>query len=459
MKKKGMNIGFIIMVLFLGLTGCQKETVSYNDGEPSGSKVNEQDTSEEEQSGKTLADTLGVEEKWEEKINTEKGETVSVNAEVTVPAVSKLYTMEASEYYYTPEDKKRVAEYFLEAGSIQVDLEAVPTKENIAAEIEKWEKALEDAKETGMEGTVAVINSEKKRKEDMLNEAPTAGEIEADPGDYSQDYYKGSRDGIEFSLGFEIDEEMNQSSWTLSAVDCSSFNTIDAQWFMPKDTSAENKCSMSVEEAEEKAVKLCEELGMEGMLSTGNTTPLAWGDEEEINGYCIVLAREINGVAVSPEGYYIDIEGTETLTYQEKGLERPPYGQETVTVSINDNGIVEMMYSGIMSEGKVGSEVKLLAFEQIKEAFREEIAKNGQGGNYLELIYLRMKDETKDGNYSYIPVWRLGPAEMKNRPDSVVLKSTCTFINAIDGSPVDLTEQGLIYYMDADYIIADYESE
>lgn len=65
----------------------------------------------------------------------------------------------------------------------------------------------------------------------------------------------------------------------------------------------------------------------------------------------------------------------------------------------------------------------------------------------LELTYLRIKKEGSDGEFLFIPVWRLATDEHVVYSRNVMEYETI-FINAIDGSVIDLEEQGVInsYY-------------
>lgn len=479
MKKSKVCTGLTIMILFLGLTGCGTKTVSYDDGKSSGSKgseVNREKSDEDE--GGILADVLGVEEEWKEEIVTDAGITVLLQPEVRMPEVSELYSMEVSQYYLTPEDKKRVAEYFMEPGSIQVALECIPTKESIAAEIKKYETFIDNAEEEDEDGLLVAVENEKENRfliadcnadrlletvkneketmEKMLIEAPNADDVEnaddadLDPGDYSQDYYTGTREGKEYALVFGIDKEDKQSSWSIST-DPAPFNSLGAEMYTYKDTDEENKCSISKEEAERRAVKICEELGITDMTPV-NTMALEWQGKEgaklEINGYSIILARNINGIAVEPECFILDYDDL----YRTTGAENKPYEVETVTVNLNDNGIISMSYKGILSVDKINSPVKLLAFEQIKEVFRKEIVQGGVNdvrGDIVELVYMRLK-KAQDGKYTYIPVWRMVPYEIDYR--NVMYWDSCIFVNAIDGSLINIKEQELMYYLEPKYL-------
>ncbi|MDE6761000.1 MAG: hypothetical protein K2J90_10035 [Lachnospiraceae bacterium] len=452
MKKKCM--GILAAVVLLALSGCGTQEVSYDDMESAGNKQKEagqeQGAGEEETAGGTLADELGVEEVWNDTVTTDTGEILAISAEVEVPDVSGMCTMEVSEYYYTPEDKKRVAEYFMDAGSIQVDMDTVPTKENLTKQIEQWEKAIEKAKEQEIEEKIASAIAEKKRLESLFNEAPAAADIEPEPGDYSQNYFKGQKGDIEYMLGFEIDEERNASSWTLNAKDYAKFNTVGAQYCVPQYTSQQNKCAASIEDIQNKAVKTCEELGLADMR-VKRIDSVMWGEEKEVNGYWIILSRDIEGVAADVDSIFLNTE-------VDVESEKIPYEVESVTIGMNDSGIFQMIYSGILGEGKIGENVKLLAFEQMKEIFRTELAKAPMNIHYIELAYVRVEDETQNGKYSYIPVWKLLQTQVKHTGDSNGIWGAGYF-NAIDGTRIDLVENGLYRYIGPDWILNDYEEE
>ncbi len=110
---------------------------------------------------------------------------------------------------------------------------------------------------------------------------------------------------------------------------------------------------------------------------------------------------------------------------------------------------------------KEGTEVKLLTFNQIKEAFRIDIISRNDvwsmDANNLDLIYFRFMDEKQQGKYTYVPVWRLTPYEMESGMGVGASEWNCIFINAIDGSPVDIDEVGGTYYMDPEVVLYDYE--
>ena len=449
--------GILLTALFLIMAGCGTKQVSYKEEKSSGQEDSQ--ISQEESAGTTLMETLGVEEEWKERISLDNGKMFHIAAQVSVPDVPKMSLMEVSEYYYKPEDKKRVAEYFLDEGSIQVNVDMVPTKEMLEEEIKLWDKAIEGAQEQGMKEDIEVARSEKKKREGLLNEAPGTDEIELSPGDYKEDYFMGSREGKEYSLNFDINEEEHISQWYLSAMHPDEFNETGALWWLTGNAS-DNKCTMTKEEAEKKAVQICEELGITGMAPAQVST-VQWGDEKENNGYCIVMGRDNAGVVIKPARYHTKNE----MFYRNTELGgKTPYEQECIEIGINDKGIFSMCYRGCLSVDKEGTEIKLLTFEQVKEAFRKEIiGKNiawlEKEAHNLDLIYFRFMDENQPGKYTYIPVWRLAAYEIEPAVGYTASEKDCIMINAIDGSSVDIDEVGGNYYVDPIEVLYNYYDE
>lgn len=397
-----------MLALMAALSGCGKQEVVYDET----SDVKEQEVNKT--SSMSLRDMLGCGEEtvWREDIEGANG-TIKIMAPINIPDTESLYTVETEKYYVTAEDKKSLAEYFMDADTIKVDKESVTTRE-------------------------ATGNSD---------------EISGEPGDYSEDFYTGSRNGVDYAISFYADEGQNRSAWRLYSA------SEDRQWLDSLDAYHSNQCSMTAEEAQEKAVKLCEELGLPSMTPV-IVNDLEWIDESlqyttpgytsEYNGYVVELARSVNGVA------------TDITYYSDNGesgdgeLTEIPYSTEQVIVVLTDDRIVEVFYKGILTDGKMGKPVKLLSLEQIKEIFRKELEKEEMEGvvrwEELTLTYMRVPDENNPNTFRYIPVWRLSQIyqneSMQQWPGGYIL------LNAMDGSRIDAEEIGLVQHV---FLEGDYE--
>ena len=79
--------GILLTALFLIMTGCGTEQVSYKE-KSSGQEDSE--ISQEASAGTTLMETLGVEEEWKERISLDNGKMFHIAAQVSVPGVGIL---------------------------------------------------------------------------------------------------------------------------------------------------------------------------------------------------------------------------------------------------------------------------------------------------------------------------------------------------------------------------------
>lgn len=450
MKIKGLYV--LILFLLTVLTGCQRKDVVYEDEKI----VDSEDSVTEKENGGDLINSLGIddEQKWEEDIQATDA-MIAVEADVVVPEVSDLCTLEVSQYYYTAEDKQRVAEYFLDKDSIRVNKEKVQTKETISEDIQTCGALLElEANDDYPdEDYMTAVQNEQKRLGNLLGKAPDAADITEDVGDYAQDYYKGTRNEIEYSLDFNIDKDRNISSWVLKAED-GSFNAA-WQGFMqfdnedfPRTTVTENLCDR--EKAIEQAEKICAELGIN--MRTSEIYDVHWllaEDLMECNGYQIVLSRQLNDVVIDSNMY---AKSFNKNVYLDTEITKQAYAKEKISIILNDRGIYSVEYYGILSEGSMSGPVKLLSYDQIKEVFRQELKKleaktDALAFRLLELNYVRISNPERRDTYTYIPAWRLAQYDS---PTAYQTIQSNIWINAVDGSRIDLEEEGAIAYTTLD---------
>ena len=446
----------ILLLFVVFLTGCGTKDVVYDTENTVDGSTDEKEKGSEAGSGSMLSETLGIlDGNWKEEIGS-GADKILIRAMVEVPEVSDMYTQEVSEHYYTPEEQKKIAEYFMDADTIQVNKKAVITKEWVQKALNYYSDQLEAEEGTvpysGTKEYRAMLSNEKKRMEALINEVPSIDDVSESVQDYSENHYIGSKGDVEYTLSFDVDETMNTSSWTLEAADGNDFTEGTIVKYAPWHHAAvtegnDNICGMTREQACLKAEELCMELGISGMEAAQVHDLELWVENDEsdgsgilehseYNGYSIELTRNIHGVNVDIDLYYGD------GTYLDTTTTEKPYDLEKVIVELNDKGIISMSYEGCMNAEDMGNAVKLLSFGQVQEIFRKELA--GLRGELdtwrnLSLVYTRIADETMPDQYCYIPAWRL-------KGDSVSAMDNI-WINAIDGSRIDPDKAGFIYYV------------
>ena len=456
------KVCIIGMMLMAALTGCGKEEAAYDEG--AAAKEQEAFT---ESSSLLLRDMLGVgnETKWKERVEGING-TIEIDADLVIPDTEYLYTMEAEKYYVTAEDKKRIIEYFADEDTIKVDKESVPTKESIEKKIESYDEDIAMFEESSYDSAVAelaIYRYEQERLKGLFENAKTADEISEEPGDYSEDFYIGSKGDIDYTFSFYTDESRNRSAWRVEG-------HIDGEPYFPHDmhTDQDNQCRMTKEEAEQKALKLCEELGLPNMAVvitfdvewladsvSRDEDEIVYNPEMEVNGYTVCLGRAVDGVPVEISRYFEDnskyVDGERTVL---------SYSAERAEVILTDDGILGASYQGILTDGEMGEPVKLLSLNRIKEIYREELEKEDtriDRWQMLKLTYMKVVDENNPNKFRFIPAWRLYVwDEMAVEQYDSDFAPCCLWINAMDGSRIDAEKMGSVYYENAQ-LMGDYE--
>lgn len=479
----------ILILCTISLTGCGTRDVVYDMKDSVDSDTAEGQASLSKSSGDTVAQTLGIEEdKWKEEIGSGANK-INIYAKLEIPEVTDMYTMEVSEYYYTPEEQKRIAQYFMDTDTIKVNKSKVITKEWIQKRLDHFHILLrnyevdEEYNQSNDEEYAEllhdrkVVSNELDRFTELLNAAPNMNDVSETVKDYSENYYLGSKGDVEYTLSFDMDEEYNTSSWKLEAVDGNDFTSkkiseTEKDWrgaWMDGQGDHENLCVLTREQAGEKAEELCGQLGISGMKAAAICNLaifLERGQEGsieseytvpyELNGYHVVLVRDMDGVAVDGVTYYY-----EDGTFLDRETTEKPYNKEKVVVEFNDKGIISMTCEGQMSVKEKGNAVKLLSYEQVQEIFRKELSsiqmeKEGTFA-YLYLMYKRVMNEDMPDEYCYIPVWCLSTRNLHETFGwgvdtsgvfTSVEPSDVLFINAIDGNRIDPEKAGFIDYYD-----------
>ncbi len=453
----GKGLYVIYGLLLLSLLGCSKESASH---EGDKSQVSSAETTQMQgevdlQEAEVLEGIraelgMGEERMWKEII--ENGDMeASIKADLKLPDTTKMYSMTVSEYYLTKEDKQWLAQYFMDADSIKVDKEWSVSKELLQQEIEWYDELIQSAQSPDSIDAhmLPLYESEKERLMAAVTNAPGMEDIGEDVGDYSANAYIGSKDNIAYEMRFYVDEERNQSAWTLNATTTAAFldTDVSSEEITCNNSYMDignNASAMTKEEAVEKAVKLCQELGLPAMEAVA-TYDLEWwvGEQQEYNGYAVTLARTIGGCAADNYRYV----SSEKWNGESARL---PYGVESVEICLNDKGIIGVRCIGLLTAGELSSPVKLLSFDQIKEILSREVC----GEDYadftgewcsLTLSYIKWENTEKENEYTYIPVWKLsqwgGPADMNIMMEVAEVN---IWINAIDGSRIDPKDIGIV---------------
>lgn len=475
---KGKKLYVILGLMSVVLSGCGRQEVSYQ------TETVSTETSEsihEEAANETLKDALGIGEEtaWTETVEISSGK-VELKTNIEVPDVKDMYALTVSKHYLTTEDKKKITEYFLDADSVRVDKDAAVTKESLQNEISAYEQAIEENKfpelkvifpmdeyeiivrdtyqsQSPTNELIAIYENEVQRLTSLVDGSPAYADLDELAADYSADAYRGKKNDVEYSVSFFADESRNRSAWLLQAVDEKSFLEMDVatdEIESFETSNGNNLCKLTQEDAMQQSLDICEDLGMFNMVPIA-TNDVKWkaGSDTEVNGYVVKLARQIEGLAVD-SSVYLDIE-----TYLDGESVKLSYSTECVEICLNDKGLISVFCKGIMNEEEMSEPVKLLEFDQVQEVFRQELksVERGffDGWQTMKLSYTRIASETDPDKFTYIPTWRLQINRYATE-GPLLMKPHYLWINAIDGSRINMEESGTITLLNG-YGLGDYE--
>lgn len=489
----------VCLGLCLSAAGCGRTKVQYEGGrkgQSTGQPEDKQDGGASQETGDVtqypLAKTLGVTSgKYEDSVEAISAAQL-VKADITLPAVSEMGTVSVQESYLKKADKKRLCEYFFEAGTTQVNTAMVPSKERIREELRELDEDTDlDDYSKDMQ---AQLKQEYARKKKLYEKAPRMSEISRDPADYTQNAYIGKLGDTYATLTVDSNPARKTNSFEMKVLDGSGYmnaknkpsksivsagnvtingHKIDTytQWhylgddsFYLDDTQEQqaddraNECSMTSEEAAAKAEGICRDLGFEDMAASYvsdlyfDTWSTSGEDGYEKNGYAVTLTRQVQGLA-GDRIVWSSSQLSNMPDYEHGGN----YPEEYIQVILNDHGILYVYGQGMMKSGTQKTVQSMMGFEQIREVLRKELAKVDQDKarspewTRLHLEYLRIR-QNQDRSYLYLPVWILSTGSddyVMGARQYAVEYSIC--INALDGSPVNLGKQGLTENRDSAY--------
>lgn len=442
--KKIMALCFAAVLLTGTVGGCGKDSVDYMDDTQGGAEAD---------SVVNLKD-FDTEDKWWEQTSAGGRPQVTILTIPTVPDADTMSVVEVSRLDFDEAHKEAVIQAVFGTGDVYLWDEAHQTEEYWQKQVESYEERRKAAKEDGDDD---LAESFQEIIKDMKTKRDAAPADYVKAKDYTASDYAGMIDGVLYELSFSGGAECLFKVWMgddftycteSSAKNNSNWNT----------EVVDDQAPMTEEEARETANAYLEDFGVTG-VTCSNTEALYQTDVDMVEasqtedgkseftnvGYAFTYTYEIDGISLDQFGTERNYK--EFLDAQDAGKLEDYYSMDySITVYVGDHYRLVDVRNPI-TIGKTTKDVAMLPLSEIEGIVRDQLDLHyldyglGAGSDDfryagMELIYLRVKDEKKDGRYSYVPVWRLSNVDTsvkQSNPETVEYQK-CVLVNAIDGS-------------------------
>ncbi|MDO4273550.1 MAG: DUF6034 family protein [Eubacteriales bacterium] len=457
MKKKGIVLP-MVLVSILTLSAFQKTPdapiiANKKDGNLEKAILSKDEPKE----------TLNPELEWKEQLTSaDKKVTISVDAAVEGPEVSRISVVSCMPHYFTLDETKNAIKIFY--GDTTLYDNSLSDKDWLETEIIKSRTDLEYLKRNseypkieGQEAQRVVLNLEEEIAwlenkiarleadyQTVLDESEGIAEIELKENENGSESVN-VRDSQLPPMQFYVfnDKNVNDSAmgYEMTGSDFSSST--------PLQSTEQLNINISRKEAEQKALEVALSCGIP-------ECKVMSAAEVQINGqssYVFTMGRLVGGVPSMPVFNYDGTRafGTDGEEYRE------PWRQENIQVAVNDKGVVGFLWEYPPEILKVlNQNVALLSYNEIKEIAKNQLQRtqtadefelNINGGKVVEInrivfSMMRVAQKGSQDSYYYLPVWDfLGKTvdnNMETQEDAVpVSEKSFLTINAIDGTIID----------------------
>lgn len=442
MKQKIYVAGILIFIITGLFSGCGKKEVDY--------ELDKNGTNGSNNSNLTQFQNA---EKWKEDWNvTDKSGTeksVIVDTDIMIPDIVEMSVIEVERAENAESFRENFMKGFFGENDIYYHDEKHYTKEELERIIVSMEEALANP---------AYDNESRGELEEMLE---TEREYFAKASDSytpaeefeSCDNFLGCRDNILYDALFFDDsificpkEEEYYGPKTLTDYDRVYCMTDDNGEY---DVSS-NECTFSKEDAKEIAERFMMEIGKSSQICTEESQVLWCGemfDESDnvadmkyvVYGYKFTYCTGINDMVFSQFPNFSSFFDVAAEDNDDSGEN---YNGDEMTFMVTDMGIVEMEMKAPVNIRNISGSVELLSLDTIKDIIRNELQENGCKYDFtndrifdcMQLMYLKVKDDSNEGIFSYVPVWCLSQKwDDANYSHPV-------FVNAMDGSVIYLND-------------------
>lgn len=111
---------------------------------------------------------------------------------------------------------------------------------------------------------------------------------------------------------------------------------------------------------------------------------------------------------------------------------------DSTLLTVTDDGIIDVQLEYPVNVTQIYKDVELISLKNIEQIIKAEITENpdkydtASSFNKLQLSYLKIRSDSEQGKYSYVPAWVL------SRMVDYSSERNAIFVNAIDGTIINL---------------------
>lgn len=478
MKSLTLKKLFLPSILTIGLIcGCSDKEVDYNMDTKNEQEINKAalESMSQLKEAETWNDTCSVTTADGQKIN------MTINADITVPDTDSMSVVEVEETVIDADFKKHLLDNFFAGNDVYYYDAKHQTRSGLERLIKEQEDAVDaaeqkitDTKEeatmqeflTDAEFYVEDAKEYAREQAALLQQYQTLLETATDDYIVATEYdscnkYLGYREEIPFVVTFQedakegfpyiqiaIDEMYVDKECYYGPEELKNINADNIFRCADKTEVGANTCTLSKEEARELADRFIEQIGRSNQVcseeadltwksfdDTGNTKTVTYG-------YRFIYGIGVDDVAFREYGDYQDYSEFYSGNLNTYSLD------EHMEVDVTDKGIISIQMYNPLTVNSITKQVELLPLSTIQSIMKDEVMEHTERYDFsqykyfhfMELIYFRVKNKDIQGNYSYIPTWRLCQIQKPNGIDRNAYYHPI-LVNAIDGSVIYVEDE------------------
>lgn len=113
---------------------------------------------------------------------------------------------------------------------------------------------------------------------------------------------------------------------------------------------------------------------------------------------------------------------------------------DSTLLTVTDDGIIDVQLEYPVNVTQIYKDVELISLKNIEQIIKAEITENpdkydtSASFNKLQLSYLKIRSDSEQGKYSYVPAWKL------SRLVDYTDEQNAIFVNAIDGTIIRIDD-------------------